>query len=397
LVRILLAAACVAIFTGTARAADPEHQKKAEAMLEKAIAWLRAQQGPDGGWSVPKEGPVYPAITALVLNGMLMQPGIDEKDPAVRTGVAFLLKYRQPDGGIYDRILPSYNTSIVLSALARVGTPEAKAAIKPAQDFLRSLQFGEGAAVDGPFAKETGRVEKAHPFYGGMGYGRSGRPDLSNLSMFLQGMHDSGVPGDDPAFQRALIFLARVQMLDPVNDQPYADGSTQGGFIYSTSESKDNIGSGQSMAGTIEESLDDGSKVSRLRAYGSMTYSGFKSYLYANLPRDDPRVSAALDWIRRNYTLKENPGVGTDGLYYYFVTFARALHALGEPTITLLPPVGTAARTVTPRDWANDLIDRLAELQNDDGSFKSVDDRWLENNSVLITSYAVLALQHAIR
>ena len=85
---------------------------------------------------------------------------------------------------------------------------------------------------------------------------------------------------------------------------------------------------GQSQAGSIEETLDDGTKVSRLRAYGSMTYAGFKSYLYADLKPDDPRVSAAYDWIRANYTLDENPGMGGNGLYYYYHTFAKALDAI---------------------------------------------------------------------
>lgn len=395
MIRVLLALVAAGLLAAPVRAIDPEHQKKAEEMLGRAIAWLRAQQDPRGGWAVPPEGPAYPAITALVLNGMLMQPGIDANDPAVKAGVAFLLSYRQADGGIYDRILPSYNTSIALSALARVDTPEARAALAPAQEFLRTLQFGEAAVTDGPFAGETGRVGREHPFYGGVGYGRNGRPDLSNLSMFLQGMHDSGVPGDDPAFQRALVFLERLQMHDAVNDQAYADGSRQGGFVYATGESADTAGRGQSFAGTIEETLDDGTKISRLRAYGSMTYAGFKSYVYANLARDDERVRLAHDWIRRNYTLEENPGLGTDGLYYYFITFARALDAWGEPVINVIPEGPT--RIVEPRDWANDLIDRLARLQNEDGSFRSVDDRWLENNPVLITAYAVIALQHAAR
>lgn len=387
----------------SASAADPEHQKKAAEIADKAIAWLRTQQdAKTGGWAVPAEGPAYPAITALVVGGMLMQPGIDAKDPAVKAGVDYMLSLRQPDGGIYDKVLPSYNTSIVLSALAKVDTPEARAAIKPAQDFLRSLQFGEGAAVDGQFASETGRVGKEHPFYGGVGYGRHGRPDLSNTAFFLQAMHDSGVPGDDPAFQRALTFLARTQMVEKasgtaVNDMPYARGSRQGGFIYATSEGKDKLGSGQSFAGTTEETLDDGTKVSRLRAYGSMTYAGFKSLIYAQLPPADPRLVAALDWISRNYTLAENPGLGTDGMYYYFLTFARAMHSrqqqLGDAGRTL--EVRAADGSTQPREWANDLIDRLAELQNPDGSFKTLDDRWLENNPVLITAYALSALQHA--
>jgi squalene-hopene/tetraprenyl-beta-curcumene cyclase len=384
-----------------ALAIDEQHEAKARAMADRAIAYLRAQQDEKtGGWAIPPEGPHYPAITGLIVNGMLMHDGITADDPAMKSAIAYLLGKQQPDGGIYDRILPSYNTSISLSALARVKTPAAIAAIKPAQDFLRSLQFGEGAAVDGQVASETGRVGKDHPFYGGVGYGNHGRPDNSNLTFFIQAMHDSGVTGEDPAMQRALVFLARTQMLDAVNDMPYADGSRQGGFIYATSENRDKVGSGQSQAGVIEETLDDGTNVSRLRAYGSMTYAGFKSYIYAQLPPTDPRVTAAFDWITRNYTVEENPGAGTDGFYYYLVTFARALEAAGRGPTPLVRghaiTVISADGAPTERDWANDLIDRLAELQNEDGSFRSIDDRWMENNPILITAYSLLAIEHAL-
>lgn len=373
----------------SASALDDAHYTKAKGMIEKSVAWLRSQQDPKtGGWSVAPEGPQYPAITGLVVNGLIMHRAIDANDPAVKRGVEFILTFRQPNGGIYDRVLPSYNTSICLSALSRVNRPEAAAAVEPAIAFLRSLQWSE-QAIEG--TQETGRVDRSHAFYGGVGYGRNGRPDNSNLGIYVQAMHDAGLSCDDPAFQRALVFLQRTQMDERVNDMPYAKGSRQGGFIYATSENKDTIGKGQSFAGEIEETLSDGTKASRLRAYGSMTYNGFKSMIYANLSRDDLRVQVAYDWIRRNYTVAENPGLGTDGMYYYFLTMTRALDAFGPPTIT---PLGSDGAAAQPRDWENDLVARLAELQNEDGSFKSVDDRWMENNPVLITAYCLLALQN---
>ena len=51
---------------------------------------------------------------------------------------------------------------------------------------------------------------------------------------------------------------------------------------------------------------------------------------------------------------------------------------------------------VMARDWANDLIDALAARQKDNGSFENVHDRWMEGDPVLVTAYALLALQHAI-
>jgi len=371
---------------------------RAAAMIDKSIAYLRSQQDQgSGGWAVNPQGPNFPAVTGLVVSGMLMDPRIDDSDPKVAMGVKFMLGYAQPDGGIYDKILPSYNTAICLAALSQVSTPPQVAdVVKKAQEFLRTLQYGEEAVVHEGSDESAKPVTKEDPFYGGAGYGRHGRPDLSNLAWVLEGLHASGVDSKDAAFQRALVFLQRTQMVEvkdgvKINDMAYAKGSRQGGFIYATSVDRERVGVGQSMAGEIEETLSDGTTASRLRAYGSMTYSGFKSYLYAGLRRGDPRMVAAMEWISRNYTLEENPGLGTDGMYYYYVVFARAMDAYGEPTISTIKADGTNES----RRWAQDLVDRLAKLQNEDGSFKSVDDRWMENNPVLITAYALIALQHA--
>lgn len=395
-------ALAIALFAGLATPAlaiDEAHKKQAEAMITKSIAYLRTQQDDKtGGWSVPKEPtqPQLPAITGLVLNGILMQPGIDAKDPAVAKGVGYILAYAKPDGGIYDTMLPTYNTGICLSTLARVDTPAARDAVKKAQDFLRNSQWGTTTpvGVGGPGGKEAPTVvDDKHPFYGGWGYGNRGRPDISNTQFVLQGFHDSGVAREDKAYQRAIIFLQRVQMNEKFNDQAYAKGSRQNGFIYATAENDKTIGQGQSFAGTIEETLDNGEKVSRLRAYASVTYAGFKSYIYAGLSPTDPRVAAAMDWISHNYDLSQNPGVGADGQYYFYLAMSRAMDATGKPSLTAF---GADGKTET-RDWQNDLVDALAKLQNDDGSFKTTKDRWMENNPVLITAYSLLALQHAAR
>ncbi|HBS29581.1 MAG TPA: hypothetical protein DEB06_09075 [Phycisphaerales bacterium] len=394
----ILALLAPSALTPRASALDDASRQTAQRLIDRSIAFLRAQQDPaTGGWAVNPQGPNYPAITGLVVTGMLMDPRIDCADESVAKGVGFMLSFQQPDGGIYDRVLPSYNTALCVSALARCESDPAQAAVRGAVPFLRSLQWSEDS-LDLP--EETQKVGPDHPFYGGVGYGRHGRPDNSNLNVFVQALHDAGVPASDPALQRALVFLRRTQMDDRVNEMPYAQGSRQGGFVYATSENKETLGSGQSMAGTMDESLPDGTTASRLRCYGSMTYAGFKAMIYADLKRDDPRVRAAYDWLSRNYTVKENPGVGTDGLYYYYLTMARALAAWGEEQIPAPPDADAApdAPTDAPsRDWRADLIAQLATLQTEDGSFRPVDDRWMEDNPVLITAYALIALQEMTR
>lgn len=369
---------------------------RAAEIASRAGAFLRAAQdrssGPHAGSWGGADGkpPMFPAITALAVTGLLMEPGVAAEDPSVAAAVSWLLAQQQPDGSFSPTALPSYNTAICVSALSRVGTPQAREAVAKGLAFLKNLQYGEHVAVIDGLGESARPVDKAHAFYGGWGYGRHGRPDLSNTQWAVDALVDAGVPKDDPAYARVLTFVARCQMADEVNDMPYADGSSQGGFIYATSVNAQTIGQGQSFAGEIEETLSDGRKVSRLRAYGGMTYAGFKTYAYAGLSRDDRRVVLARQWIEANYTLAENPALGLDGFYYYLLTFAKSLDAWGEPTLA-----GSTAGA-PPRRWAEDLVERLGELQQADGSFKPLDDRWMENDPVLITSYGLIAVQHAL-
>ena len=387
-----LPAALLAVVTPRAHAIDDATRQRGREVAARAIEYLRAAQDPaTGAWAHNPDGPNLPAITGLVVNGMLKDPRIDARDDHVARGLDYILSMQQPDGGIYDVILPNYNTAICLSALAEAHTPQAGRAVSRGRGFLRGLQYHEGGEWEAEAPDFSEPVDPSHPYYGGVGYGRNGRPDMSNLSFFLQALHDTGVSADDPAIQRALVFMSRTQMLDEVNDMPYADGSSQGGFIYATVPNRESIDGrvGQSQAGEFEETMDDGTRVSRLRAYGSMTYAGFKSLIFADLDRDDPRVVGAERWIREHYTLDENPGLGDDGLYYYYLTMARALDAWDEDEWSM-------AGSSEPVDWRADLINTLAELQHEDGSFAVRSSRWMEDNEILITAYALLAVQEAL-
>lgn len=368
----------------------------ADRMAVRGLDWLKSQQDKEsGGWGVSKQAPTFPAVTGLVLSAMIEQAqrqGWEDplKKPEIAAAVKFILSKQQPDGGIYDKLLPSYNTAICATALARVNTPEAKAAVARAADFLKAIQYSEGVVItDNP--DQGQKVDASHPYYGGWGYGNHGRPDISNTAFAIEALHAAGVPENDVAYQRALVFLKRLQMDGSVNDMDYAKGSKQGGFIYAAGTSKDDAGAGLSYsAGNIEETLDNGEKISRMRAYGSVTYAGFKSLIYAGLKKDDPRVLAAMRWISQNYSVKENPGMGPAGQYYYYLAMARALDAVGVDTLAI-----ATGSTTSQATWGEDLTNQLKTLQSAEGSFTSLNKRWMEDNQVLITAYSVLALQAA--
>jgi squalene-hopene/tetraprenyl-beta-curcumene cyclase len=150
---------------------------------------------------------------------------------------------------------------------------------------------------------------------------------------------------------------------------------------------------GDSKAGFIE--LADGTKVPR--SYGSMTYALLKCFVFAGVPKDDPRMQAAWEWCSRNYTLDVNPGfehlsdpsAAYQGLFYYFNTMARALDAYGEDVIV------DAAGAEHP--WRSELCGRIVAMQSKiDGSWLNRNSpRWYEGNPLLATAYALLTLDVA--
>jgi len=336
----------------------------------KGLKFLLAGQGQDGGWEA--FGRTHPAITALVVKAIVQDPEHGPSHPAAKRGLAFLLTFVQPDGGIYvpGEGMPNYHTSVALMALSSIRDPAHAEPIRRAQEFLKKLQWDDG---EGHEASST--------WFGGQGYGEHKRPDLSNTQLMLEALHDSGLPHEDPAYQKALAFVSRCQMLSETNDQPFARGSGDGGFIYTPVEG------GESKAGT--EVTDGGP---RLRSYGSMTYAGFKSLLYAEVDRKDVRVQRAYEWIRRHFTLDSNPNMpvaqSKEGLYYYYHVFGRALQAWGEELI-----VDAAGE---PHRWRAELIRKLVSLQLADGSWLNEADRWYEGNPHLVTAYSILAMQTAL-
>lgn len=338
--------------------------------IGKSLAFMEANQRADGAWEAFDRP--NPAITALVVKCFVQDDRYGSKHRASRRGLDFVLRFVQPDGGIYvpDDGLRNYHTSVALLALASTRDQSYAKFVRGAQRFLRKLQWDGGEGY-----------ETSSPWYGGQGYGRHKRPDLSNTQLMLEALEQSGLPHDDPVYKKALVFVSRCQNLGATNDQPFAKGSTDGGFVYTP------VNGGESKGGTV---VVDGKP--RLRSYGSMTYAGFKSLLYARLDRDDPRIQQAVSWIRRHYTLDHNPNMpkaqSKEGLYYYYHIFSRAMHAWGEDSI--LDHHGV------PHSWRRELCEKLLSLQREDGSWINEADRWYEGNPHLVSAYAVLALQTAM-
>jgi putative ABC transport system ATP-binding protein len=73
-----------------------------------------------------------------------------------------------------------------------------------------------------------------------------------------------------------------------------------------------------------------------VRFTAQLALTSTRAPVVAGLPQPDgtrQRVTTALAWSRAHYNVFENPGMGSDGFYYYILAMARAL--VGDPDIIL--------------------------------------------------------------
>ncbi len=263
------------------KAAQAKDSKaSAPKLIAKAVEFLRTSQADDGSFS-SKTG-VGP--TALVA-ASLLSVDFPRKTPGCQVDRLSAEECSARRRHLRPRVTPSeLRFLLAVMALSKANKDgKYSEQIKKIEAFLKQQQWDEGEGK-----------KPDDPFYGGAGYGSKARPDLSNTGFLVEALHELGRDGDDEAIQRALLFVTRCQNLEsPQNTTPNAGKVNDGGFFYTTANG------GESMAGTDENG--------GLRSYGSMTYSGLKSMIYAGVSKDDPRVKAALSFLEKNYTVDNNP------------------------------------------------------------------------------------------
>jgi squalene-hopene/tetraprenyl-beta-curcumene cyclase len=327
-----------------------ETRKRLMQSLGRGAAYLQQQQRADGIWEN------HPGITAMAVTALLRQPGTTPaaQMPVVGKSLDALAKLAKPDGGIYEKVIPHYITAVSVMALVDGRRPQDRPLIERGRRYLADHLLDEGEGVP-----------PSDKFYGGMGYGGTsdgGRADLISLEYGLRAMKEAGLPANDPAWEKAIRFLQRTQNNSETNDQEWAEND--GGFVYYP-------GFSQIPGGT--------------RSYGSATYAGLLSYSWANLRKADERTQAALKWIRANYTVDENPGLGQKTVYYYYMVFAKALQAAEENVV-----VDAKGQR---HNWREDLGRKLLSLQNAEGYWVNTDRAEMQDNKVLVTAFTMMAIE----
>jgi squalene-hopene/tetraprenyl-beta-curcumene cyclase len=358
---------------GIGRGAEPGKKlgpdpKEWQQVVDKAAGYLKTTQADDGSWSRGKS----PGVSGIVVTALL-HSGKTPQDPVVDRGLKYIESLVNAKAGHIAGKDPkpqllNYVTSVNVMALVAANRDDRyKAVIGDATKFLKKLQWDE----------DEGK-SKDDDFFGGAGYDSQSRPDLSNTQIFLDALKDAGVPPDDPAYKKALVFVSRCQNLKSEdNKMPWAGKINDGSFIYSAA----NGGATKVEGGSAEAGFP---------GYGSMTYAGIKSMIYCGVSKDDERIKKAYAWIQKHYTLDANPGMpkfaAHRGLYYYYHTMAKCLDAMGVDEV-----VDAEGKK---HDWRAEITEALAKRQRSDGSWVNDKDQWMEGDPNLVTGYALLALSY---
>jgi len=362
-----------------------------------AADWLVGQQDAGGAWKMgpPGQQMASPSYTGLILTALANAPApIRAKHKAaLDKATAFLLSKANQDGsfgeGPAGGFLKTYTTAIALMALSSVEPGDkVRDALRGAQAYLKNNQLREGLGAGGlGYGDEEPKVNQ-----GQLTIKKSVIPNLSVTGFAAEGMimaERAGLPREKEFWELVVKYVRRCQNSTEVNTDPEFQAELKkhglsvgddGGLYYAAS------GDPKIHKAATKKIADR----EVIQSYGSMTYDGIKTYLYAGLPKDSPEVKAAVDWVRKNYSVDLHPGFPHDkatraheqGLYYYYLLMARALDAYGENPFETFDG--------KKHDWPQELAGKFLASVRESKMWKNDNPRWYEGDPVLVTSYVLI-------
>lgn len=344
-------------------------QNEVNAAIDRGTDWLLSNQSENGAWSNKK----FPALTALAVRALVESDSTKENKKAIDKGLAFIMTCVQPDGGIYCNVagrkgggLSNYNTSICMMALHAADKQKYKKIILAARKFIAAGQH----SGDDVYA-------------GGFGYDKSTKrayTDLLNTFYSVRAMHETqDVEDNRPAGEKKvdLDWKATEKFVSEMQNKEAVGKDDAGGFFYNPTDPK--AGTATNKEGVVY-----------FRSYGSMTYAGLLALIYSDVGQRDPRVTSAFDWAFKHWSLEENPGMGHQGLFFFYNVLTKTLSA--------------SRHNLVPQEkgkfinWREEVAKKVVSLQKIDpktgnGYWLNDKGRYWESDPVLVTAYSLLALE----
>ena len=348
--------------------------------VKRGLDWLFAQQGADGGWHSKTYGQLKDgaSVTALALyaTSFCAKDLRQKHATAIERGFAFLelgLKKRgtiaSPDGSLD---FPTYASALWLSGLTRLGLDTLTSQRARVIDYLLGAQVAESRGF-----------ETKSPSYGGWDFlglsdaqGITTGTNISVTRYVLRGFID------ETEWQRASNGSKSLTVLQQMQQamrwgKAYVLRCQQadGGFAFTPEPASLNNKAAYSDA-----------ELTRPRSYGTATCDGVLALLACGLKPEDEPVAKAIAWLAKRPGLEGVPGFeglpaedGWDrGLRFYY-------YAALSDVLRYFP--------LSERDARQEaLIKHVVSLQKDDGSWVNESDRMRENDPLIATALAIVAL-----
>jgi hypothetical protein len=314
------------------------------APLDLAAGWLLSQQGEDGGFHSTTIGFLRggASLTGLCVHALARARKLTPE--ASQRAVQFLLQQKGPDGGLGWGLVPdypTYATALALQVLAELGHQQEA---EPLARWLLSQQLAGEAWGD-------------HPSRGGFPMGspephtppHAGHTDLSMTRMAVCALRAHGLPEDHPAWAEARRFIVRCR-------------GALGGFRYSPGEP--GLNKGPDPEAGYGTATADG--ILALRATGG----------------EEALVQESTSWLASRFRADQNPEVGGA-----FAAYGPAMRFYWRAVAAMV-----LSGKDTPPGWGRALEQALAAEQRPDGSFVNERAEQKENDPLVATSLALLAL-----
>ena len=335
-------------------------------LAAKAVAFLRPRQGADGSWSGDRK---EPGITALVVTAMLRSGRVTPDDPAVAKGLAYLERFLGPKGGLSEAPHSVYSTSVALMAFQAANKGgRFDRVIKGGQDFLKATQWDEGEGK----GRERPAVRRP-----GLWRGNS-RPTSRTRRSSSKHCTTPACPPMTRHFKRPWCSYlgARTSRASSTTCRG-GQGQRRRFRLHPDRGEQRDDGQGRQGRGKMQGGGDGD-----LRSSAGMTYAGLKSMIYAGLTQDDlgsrPPSNTSASIIRSTKT----PDRASEASITTTRRSPRRWHSR---------QADADRRQGKEHNWRAELVAALAKRQEANGSWVNRDDRFMEGDPNIVTSFGLLA------
>ena len=330
--------------------------------VQKGIQYLVSQQGEDNIWHSPNYGNLKDgaAISALVIYSLSHQPAelLKSKRANIERAIERLIDNSKDAEYIKNVDGPDYSN--YATALFLISCKQFEHNLQQTQSnrLLRYL-------VDAQLTFESAGVDHGGWDYSGWMTGERPTPgtnvSVTCLVVECLRLYSNQIDSND-ALKNTIAWAKRTQNED-------------GGFCFHPKRSHDG-----NKAGWNDEPR------TKPNSYGSSTADGLRILLACGMAKDDKRFISVLDWIKNNLDAEKVPGFenlehtgGWDQglLYYWFYSVSKCLELLPEEQ---------------SKQFAEALQKKIIDLQNDDGSWANPNARMREDDPLIATSFALIAL-----